>query len=219
MRSLPAVCVLCLLGTIAFADETPSGISWSGRVSVGSELDERGVPTDEKLPQEKTAENRLGFSASWSFTLHWDRIEPPQDGGGFEAAELTADEAKLIELTNAERKKRQLPPLQPDPVLMKLARTHSVNMANLDQIGHEFNGKTFSQRMQQVNYQASRAGENVAQGQRTPGEAIAGWMQSPGHKGNILQADYTRIGVGMASSKSGKPYFTQVFAKPFGQQK
>ena len=68
--------------------------------------------------------------------------------------------------------------------------------------------------MEKAKYQASRAGENVAQGQRTPEEAVTDWMRSPGHKANIVQSDYTHIGVGVATAKSGQIYYTQIFAKP-----
>lgn len=219
------ICLLVLypslvMSSVALAeDPTPPGVRWEGSVSLGTELDERGLPSDENPPPEKPARLRIGFSAKWSFSLHWERIEPKPDDENFDAAELSAEEAKLIELTNAERKKLKLPALKPDPVLMKLARTHAATMGRLDQIGHELEGKTFSQRMEQAKYQASRAGENVAQGQRTPAEAVAGWMQSPGHKGNILHPDYTKIGVGLATAKSGKMYWTQVFAKPFDAAK
>lgn len=221
--ALPCLCVMWIVSGVASADEevttTPEpGITWQGSVSVGAELDEHGLPTDETPPAEKPARIRVGFSANWSFSFTWKRVEPDGDAG-HPAGELTPGETKLIELTNAERKKLKLPALQVDPVLLKLARAHAAMMARLDKIGHDLDGKTFSQRMEQAGYPASRAGENVAEGHRTPAEAVAGWLQSPGHKANILQADYTHIGVGMATSKSGKPYFTQVFAKPFPRPK
>lgn len=198
------------------ADEKPAppGFSSQGSISLGVELDEHALPKDEPPAPEKPARIRIGFSANWSFSFHWERIEPKPTEDAFDKAELSADETRVIELTNAERKKVQAAGLKPDPVLMKLARAHAATMARLDQIGHDLEGKTFSQRMEQAKYQAARAGENVAQGQRTPAEAVAGWMQSPGHKGNILQTDYTRTGVGTATSKSGKVYWTQIFAKP-----
>lgn len=108
--------------------------------------------------------------------------------------ELTAEETKLIELTNIERTKLKLPPLLVDPELMKIARAHSVNMARLDKIGHDLESQTFSDRMQNSGYQALRSGEIVAQGQRIPEQAVADWMRSPAHKANILQSEYTRIG-------------------------
>jgi uncharacterized protein YkwD len=219
------ICLLFLglsrmMSELACAEESaPPGITWQGSVSLGTELDEHALPSEESPPPEKPARIRIGFSAKWSFSLHWERVEPKSDDENFDAKELSTEESKLIELANAERKKLKLPALEPDPVLMKLARMHAAAMGRLDRIGHELDGKTFSQRMEQAKYQASRAGENVAEGQRTPAEAIVGWMQSPGHKGNILHPDYTKIGVGLATGKSGKMYWTQVFAKPFDAAK
>jgi uncharacterized protein YkwD len=51
--------------------------------------------------------------------------------------------------------------------------------------------------------------------QRTPADAIATWMSSTaGHKENMLNKDYTEIGIGIAADKDGQRYWTQVFAKP-----
>jgi hypothetical protein len=130
------------------------------------------------------------------------------------SSKLTIEESKLFELTNAERKRLNLPPLRIDPGLMKIARAHATNMARLDMLGHDLEGQTFSQRLEQAKYQAAQAGENIAQGQRTPEEAVADWMRSPGHKANILQVDYTHAGMGLATAKSGQTYLTQVFSKP-----
>lgn len=207
---------IALLDRTAFAEDaaTPPGVVWQGSVAAGAELDEHGLPKAESIENEAPARWRIGFKAAWSVTLHWERIEPDPQTGDEASLKLTEDESKLIELTNAERKKMKLANLKPDPMLMKLARSHAATMARLDQIGHELEGKTFAQRMEAAKYHAQRAGENVSQGRRTPADAIAGWMQSAGHKANILQPEYTRIGVGLATSKSGKPYFVQVFAKP-----
>ena len=201
------------------AEKPTAGLSWQGSLKAGAELDARGLPADEGAAAEKPARIRIGFSANWSFSLNWERVEPSIEEAKTVESGLTADETKLIEFTNAERKKLKLPALASDPTLMKLARGHAATMARLDQISHELEGKSFSQRMNQTGYQASRAGENIAMGQRTPAEAVASWMESPGHKANILQPEYTHLGVGLATSKSGKPYLTQVFAKPFAQPK
>ena len=52
------------------------------------------------------------------------------------------------------------------------------------------------------------AGENIAYGQRTPREVVTAWMNSPGHRANILNASYTQIGVGYVASGN---YWTQLF--------
>ena len=56
--------------------------------------------------------------------------------------------------------------------------------------------------------------ENVASGQRSAKEVVEGWMNSEGHRANILQGNYTEIGIGVAKAANGALYYTQVFAKP-----
>lgn len=54
-------------------------------------------------------------------------------------------------------------------------------------------------------------GENVAYGQRDAQEVMRAWMNSRGHRNNILSGRYSQIGVGLAYSRSGRPYWTQTF--------
>jgi uncharacterized protein YkwD len=65
-------------------------------------------------------------------------------------------------------------------------------------------------------YSSSFIGENIAAGYSTPKAVVEGWMNSPGHKANILGVDYTEIGVGYAysSSSSYGAYWTAVFGSP-----
>lgn len=207
---------IVLLGKDVLAEDaaTPPGVVWQGSIAAGAELDEHGLPKPDSAENEPPVRWKFGFKAAWSVTWHWDRVETDSNASDAASLKLTPDESKLIELTNAERKKLKQANLKPDPTLMKLAREHAATMARLDQIGHDLEGKTFAQRMDAAKYRAWRAGENVSQGRRTPADAVAGWMQSEGHKANILQSEYTHLGVGLATSKSGKPYFVQVFAKP-----
>lgn len=128
--------------------------------------------------------------------------------------ELTRLEQEILDRTKAERKRAGLPAYQVDPTLMKLARDHSATMARLDQLGHDLEGKSFDKRIKESGYRFTGAGENVAQGQRTAEQALESWMKSPGHKANILNERFTRIGIGFAASKTGSPYYTLVFATP-----
>src|SRR6185369_16837206 len=50
--------------------------------------------------------------------------------------------------------------------------------------------------------------------QRTPKEVVKSWMDSPGHRENILNKKYTELGIGIAADKNGELYYTQVFARP-----
>jgi uncharacterized protein (TIGR03000 family) len=127
-------------------------------------------------------------------------------------------EKEVVERTNQERKKAGLPPLQVNAKLSRAAREHSANMARLDRLDHMLEGKGPGERLAAVGYQSFGWGENCAAGQRTPEEALASWMQSPGHRGNILNGNYTEIGVGIAANERGGLYWTQVFGRPAGQQ-
>lgn len=60
-----------------------------------------------------------------------------------------------------------------------------------------------------ISYQA--AGENIAKGQKTPQEVVTGWMNSEGHRKNILNPSYTELGVGYATSSNGTAHWTQIF--------
>lgn len=128
--------------------------------------------------------------------------------------ELTADEKRVIELLNAERAKADLPPLKANAKLMKAARAHSANMAGQKQLAHDLDGKGPGERLEDVGYTHAGWGENCAAGQRTPADAITCWMNSPPHKSNMLNKNYSEIGVAVARSADGTAYWTQVFGIP-----
>lgn len=130
------------------------------------------------------------------------------------AFELTKDEKALLELTNKEREKAELPPLKANEKLFKAARDHSANMAKQNQLDHTLDGKDPGDRLKDVGYEHLGWGENVAGGARTPEEAVQTWMNSPGHRANILNPQYKEIGLGIAKNGDGGPYYTQVFATP-----
>ncbi len=134
---------------------------------------------------------------------------PPEDE--FKMSEI---EREIVERTNAERKKQDLPELKPNPQLFLAARKHTENMARLDKMAHELEGKKPSDRVKETGYPGSYVGENVAYGLRNAEEVVKGWMGSEGHRKNILEANYTEIGIGVAKAANGALYFTQVFAKP-----
>ena len=55
------------------------------------------------------------------------------------------------------------------------------------------------------------AGENIAKGQKTPEEVMNAWMNSPGHRANILNPDFTKLGLGVAKDSNGTLYWSQMF--------
>src|SRR5438270_13631620 len=106
--------------------------------------------------------------------------------------ELTAEEKAVLELTNQERAKEKLPPLKPNPILMKVARAHSKNMAKQEKLAHELDGKKPHERAEDAGYKLGWIGENCAAGSDPypAKDVMKGWMESAGHRGNILGKRY-----------------------------
>lgn len=125
-------------------------------------------------------------------------------------------ELTLIDLINAEREKYGLRPLTYWEALTQEARKHSQNMAEgITKFGHD----GFDYRVKAIRVLSAHVsmGENVAYsyGYKDPlKKAVEGWMDSPGHKENIL-GDYNETGMGIAFSKEGRCYSTQLFAKRY----
>ena len=129
---------------------------------------------------------------------------------------------RVVELTNLERSKAGLPPLKANTQLSNAAENHTKNMANQDFFSHTGkDGSSPTNRVQSVGY-LGVAGENIAAGSSTPEDVFAQWMNSSGHRANILNADYQEIGVGYyflandTGSVNYNTYWTQVFGIPTG---
>jgi uncharacterized protein YkwD len=129
---------------------------------------------------------------------------------------ISAQEQKLLDLTNLERKKKDLPPLKPSPLLLKVARAHSANMAKQGKMAHILDGKKPNERVLEAGYDYNYTGENIAEFDRDYSlkELMKDWMDSQHHRENILNKKFTEIGVGIARGKKGLVYYTQVFGKP-----
>lgn len=129
--------------------------------------------------------------------------------------DIKAQENEVIRLVNVERSKRGLQTLTQNWELSRVARMKSQDMANKGYFSHQSPtyGSPFKM-MESFGIRFSSAGENIAYGQRTPQEVMNAWMNSPGHRANILSPSYTQIGVGLAKNKNGVSYWTQMFIKP-----
>ncbi|NLZ49977.1 MAG: SafA/ExsA family spore coat assembly protein [Clostridiales bacterium] len=128
--------------------------------------------------------------------------------------DIKAKEAEVVRLVNIERTKRGLQPVTNNWQLARVARYKSQDMINKNYFSH--NSPTYGSpfnMMESFGIRFSAAGENIASGQKTPAEVVAAWMNSPGHRANILSPTYNQLGVGLAISKSGKYYWTQMFIK------
>lgn len=131
--------------------------------------------------------------------------------------QLSREEQQLLDLTNKERADAGLAPLRPNRKLFQAAREHSANMARQEKLDHTLDEKGPSERIREAGYQGYNWGENIAYGMPTPAGAIQVWMNSEGHRGNILNSDYTEIGLGIVATDRGVRYYTQVFGRHFGR--
>jgi uncharacterized YkwD family protein len=122
---------------------------------------------------------------------------------------ISATEQKVIDLTNAERRKAGLKDLVGDTKLSSVARTKSNDMQKNGYFSHTSPtyGSPFDM-MRDFGVTYSTAGENIAQGQRTPEEVVQAWMNSEGHRKNILNGAFTHIGVGHDTTGN---HWTQMF--------
>jgi uncharacterized protein YkwD len=126
-------------------------------------------------------------------------------------------QAQLLQLLNAERQKIGAPPLRISSQLAQAAQRHADDMAKNNFLSHEgSDGSTMESRIQETGYAFSAIAENVAGGQPTPESVIQTWLNSSGHRRNMLNPEYTEIGIGYATNSSSQytHYWTQVFGTP-----
>ncbi|MDD4760727.1 MAG: CAP domain-containing protein [Bacteroidaceae bacterium] len=122
---------------------------------------------------------------------------------------------RVIELVNEERAAYGLPALKENAELDKVATMKSEDMARLNYFSHT--SPTYGSPFEMltdlgINYTA--AGENIAMGQPTPESVMDAWMNSEGHRANILNSNFTHIGVGIAKNSRGQYIWTQTFLRP-----
>lgn len=149
-----------------------------------------------KTTEEKTAEEQARpddpaqAEAKSAESQPEAKSEPkkPKDG-------LIEVERNIVEKTNAQRARHGLPPLVVDRTLVQSARTHAAWMTNRRTLTHT----------------SRPVAENIAMGQRTSGEAVSSWMNSSGHRANILSRGHRRIGVAAYRTPEGTIYWCQQF--------
>ena len=122
---------------------------------------------------------------------------------------VRAYEQEVVRLVNAQRAQNGLKPLAENWELSRVARYKSADMASRRYFSHE--SPTYGspyQMMRNFGISFRSAGENIAYGQRTPAAVVNAWMNSSGHRANILSSSYTQIGVGYHEAGN---YWTQMF--------
>jgi uncharacterized YkwD family protein len=163
---------------------------------------ERATPSSEQeaapAPQERTTPAPQEEAAP-----------APEQKATPSGTEISAFESKVIDLTNEQRRKNGLPNLQPDTALSNVAQEKSNDMQAKNYFSHTSPtyGSPFDM-MRDFGVSYNTAGENIAMGQRSAEEVVNAWMNSEGHRKNILSPNYTHIGVGHTTQGN---YWTQMF--------
>jgi len=139
---------------------------------------------------------------------------PPPDSTG---TTLSAAEQRIVDLTNVERQRVGLAPVRVNPALVQAARIQANNMARLSTMAHDLPGTDHPHLVDRINavgYNFRLVGENIAYNYPGADWAVLGWMNSAGHRANILNPGFTEIGVAVAFASNGEPYYAQVFGTP-----
>ena len=131
------------------------------------------------------------------------------------AVDKVAYENQVVALTNAQRKAHGCGALRIDDRLVQAARAHSADMVQQGYFSHTgSNGSNFVAREISAGYpKKGPSAENIAWGYRTPQDVVTGWMNSSGHRANILNCGSVAVGVGLAYTSGGSAYWTQDFGR------
>ena len=166
-----------------------------------------GTETPEKpeTPDEGTAGGTAGSTPAEEET-------PAEDAGSEPADTVAAYEQEVFDLVNQIREENGLEPFVYNETLAGTARAHSQDMIDRNFFSHTNpDGEDPFDRMRDNGLSFSMAAENIAAGQRTPEEVVNSWMNSEGHRANIL-GGCEELGVGLALGGSYGYYWTQCFA-------
>ncbi|RMF68803.1 MAG: CAP domain-containing protein [Cyanobacteria bacterium J069] len=140
--------------------------------------------------------------------------------GGTREAEPSGFIAEVLRLTNQFRQQNGVQALSYNNKLGNAAQGHSLNMANQDFFSHTGkDGSTIGQRVTAAGYQWSTTGENIAAGYTTPAAVVEGWINSPGHRANLLNPNYQEIGIGYyhLANDTGQVNYYHYWTQNFGR--
>jgi uncharacterized YkwD family protein len=204
-----ALSIASPLGEKANAAENPTNVRQKVYVYQGSNLNELNSYLQKYFAN-------LGIKFSTNTTTQTNTQTPAQQPATTTeqtqtttSGSLSAYEQKVVDLTNQERAKYGLAALKVDTALSQVAREKSLDMNKNGYFSHTSPtyGSPFDM-MKQFGISYQYAGENIAMGQRTPEEVVQAWMNSEGHRKNILSANFNYIGVGYVEQGN---YWTQMF--------
>ena len=121
--------------------------------------------------------------------------------------------SQTINLVNKQRQQQNLAALTEDKALTTIAQTKAEDMVKHNYFAH--NSPTYGSvgdMLDRFNYSWTGYGENIAKGYTTAATVVQGWMESPGHRANILQSKFTNIGTGYTTDQNGTSYWVHIFS-------
>ena len=212
-KFLMAALVLCIAAgsaDIGFGFTAEKGISFGGIFKLFSLNWGQGIGVPSKPSDSSGTAGSTGSSDSSGTTGSTGTTDSTGSTGT--VSTVNSMEKQVASLTNSERKAKGLSALTLDNQLSKLARLKAEDMAKKGYFSHT--SPTYGSAFDMMNkYGVSyrTAGENIAKGQKTAESVMNGWMNSSGHRANILSSAYTNIGVGYAKDSRGNTYWVQIF--------
>jgi uncharacterized protein YkwD len=203
---------ICLLSSIFLQLILACDVSVSGLPAASTSASPGTTPRPPSTPVAPPASTATATAAQPSPTA--------TAATGSESCQPSGNEAfedQLIALINQERASRGLGTLAEQSQLTSAARAHSADMACNDYFSHTaLDGSSPFDRMARAGYVFSAAAENLAAGHGSPQAVVDGWLDSEGHRQNMLNPDYVHVGVGYAlypASEYGS-YWTAKFGAP-----
>lgn len=165
--------------------------------SVSTQPDSNDNNTTQETTQQTTEENS-------------DTAESGNNNNDSSTSDVSALAVEVANSVNSERSNAGLSSLEIDVQLFSAAQIRSNEIVS--SFSHTRpNGSSFSSVLTEQGISYRGSGENIAWGQRSASEVMNAWMNSEGHKANILNNDFTKIGVGVYQSSNGTLYWTQLF--------
>jgi uncharacterized protein YkwD len=217
LGALVVLALAALVGTWVMAPPGPGGQATAGVAATASLPDAttgllagpNSQPASPSVPPVPTP------APSPSVTSSRTRTAVPTPAPARTTARPPANasfEDQVLALVNQERGKAGCQPVTPDSRLVTAARAHSQDMATNNYFAHNTpSGVDPGTRITNAGYHWSAWGENIAAGQPDPASVMHAWMNSDGHRKNILTCDFRNLGVGLAYNGERRPYWTQDF--------
>jgi uncharacterized protein YkwD len=131
------------------------------------------------------------------------------------ASSIEGYRTNILNRTNQHRRNVGAPALTRSPSLTNACQRHANDMARMNRLQHTgSDGSNGGTRARAAGFPWTAWGENIAAGYSSSSAVVNAWMNSSGHRANMLSRRFTRVGIGVQSSSRGVIYYCMLFARP-----